>query len=68
VDKPLQIRVIVEDINDNPPVCQQALTVIEVQENEGGGKKAASTHLYRLFWPCCFRLHANKARNSDPKL
>ncbi|KFR17745.1 Cadherin-17, partial [Opisthocomus hoazin] len=37
VDKPLQIRVIVEDINDNPPVCQQALTVIEVQENEGGG-------------------------------
>lgn len=37
VDKPLQIHVIVEDINDNPPVCQQALTVIEVQENEGGG-------------------------------
>ncbi|NWS22799.1 CAD17 protein, partial [Pachyramphus minor] len=36
VDKPLQIHVIVEDINDNPPVCQQALTVIEVQENEGG--------------------------------
>ncbi|NWT65852.1 CAD17 protein, partial [Prunella himalayana] len=37
VDKPLQIHVIVEDINDNPPVCQQALTVIEVQENEKGG-------------------------------
>ncbi|XP_027748330.1 cadherin-17 [Empidonax traillii] len=37
VDKPLQIHVIVEDINDNPPVCQQALTVIEVQENEVGG-------------------------------
>ncbi|KAM6410764.1 cadherin-17 isoform 1-T2 [Pluvialis apricaria] len=37
VDKPLQIQVIVEDINDNPPVCQPALTVIEVQENEGGG-------------------------------
>ncbi|NWH64589.1 CAD17 protein, partial [Geococcyx californianus] len=37
VDKPLQIHVIVEDINDNPPVCQQALTVIEVQENEGVG-------------------------------
>ncbi|KAM6086809.1 cadherin-17 [Chlamydotis macqueenii] len=37
VDKPLRIHVIVEDINDNPPVCQQALTVIEVQENEGGG-------------------------------
>ncbi|NXO00763.1 CAD17 protein, partial [Rhinopomastus cyanomelas] len=37
VDKPLQIHVVVEDINDNPPVCQQALTVLEVQENEGGG-------------------------------
>lgn len=39
MDKPLQIHVIVEDINDNPPVCQQDLTVIEVQENEKGGKK-----------------------------
>ncbi|XP_068020394.1 cadherin-17 [Melanerpes formicivorus] len=37
VDKPLKIHVIVEDINDNPPVCQQALTVLEVQENEGAG-------------------------------
>ncbi|XP_008946216.1 PREDICTED: cadherin-17, partial [Merops nubicus] len=37
VDKPLQVHIIVEDINDNPPVCQQALTVLEVQENEGGG-------------------------------
>ncbi|KAM9235648.1 cadherin-17 [Leptosomus discolor] len=37
VDKPLPIHVIVEDINDNPPVCQQAVTVMEVQENEGGG-------------------------------
>ncbi|NWI75284.1 CAD17 protein, partial [Dryoscopus gambensis] len=37
VDKPLQIHIIVEDINDNPPVCQQDLTIIEVQENEMGG-------------------------------
>ncbi|NXP68915.1 CAD17 protein, partial [Chloropsis cyanopogon] len=37
VDKPLQIHVIVEDINDNPPVCQQGLTIVEVQENEMGG-------------------------------
>ncbi|NXH35364.1 CAD17 protein, partial [Myiagra hebetior] len=37
VDKPLQIHIIVEDINDNPPVCQQDLTIIEVQENEIGG-------------------------------
>ncbi|XP_062424539.1 cadherin-17 [Rhea pennata] len=37
VDKPLKISVEVEDINDNPPVCQKALTVFEVQENEGAG-------------------------------
>ncbi|NXC49567.1 CAD17 protein, partial [Penelope pileata] len=37
VDKPLKINVVVEDINDNPPVCQNKLTVLEVQENEGGG-------------------------------
>ncbi|NXE66287.1 CAD17 protein, partial [Calcarius ornatus] len=37
VDKPLQIHIIVDDINDNPPVCQQDLTIIEVQENEKGG-------------------------------
>ncbi|NXN27762.1 CAD17 protein, partial [Nycticryphes semicollaris] len=37
VDKPLQVQVIVEDINDNPPVCEQSLTLIEVQENESGG-------------------------------
>ncbi|NWH83967.1 CAD17 protein, partial [Aegithalos caudatus] len=37
VDKPLQIHVVVEDIDDNPPVCQQELTIIEVQENEAGG-------------------------------
>ncbi|NXP33550.1 CAD17 protein, partial [Leiothrix lutea] len=37
VDKPLQIHIIVEDIDDNPPVCQQNPTIIEVQENEIGG-------------------------------
>ncbi|NWU03584.1 CAD17 protein, partial [Urocynchramus pylzowi] len=37
VDKPLQIHIVVEDINDNPPVCHQDLTIIEVQENEKGG-------------------------------
>ncbi|XP_064010058.1 cadherin-17 [Pogoniulus pusillus] len=42
VDKPLQIHVVVEDINDNPPVCQHALTVLEVQENEGGGSNIGS--------------------------
>ncbi|NWY53575.1 CAD17 protein, partial [Chionis minor] len=36
-DRPLNIQVVVEDINDNPPVCQKALTVLEVQENEAEG-------------------------------
>lgn len=68
VDKPLQVSVIVEDINDNPPVCQQALTVIEVQENEGEGKKSASAHLYTsILSSYCFQLCANKAGNSDPE-
>ncbi|NXX84003.1 CAD17 protein, partial [Urocolius indicus] len=44
VDKPLQIHVIVEDINDNPPVCQQALTIIEVQENEGAGSNIGTLY------------------------
>lgn len=67
VDKPLQIHIIVEDINDNPPVCQQDLTVIEVQENEKGGKKRTSVNLYTSLYSCCFQLCVNEARNSDPK-
>ncbi|XP_068381758.1 cadherin-17 isoform X4 [Eschrichtius robustus] len=31
---PLQIQVKVKDINDNPPTCPSAVTVLEVQENE----------------------------------
>lgn len=68
VDKPLQIHVIVEDINDNPPVCQQDLTIVEVQENEMGGKKRASVNLHTSLQSyCCFQLCVNTARNSDPK-
>ncbi|XP_074841804.1 cadherin-17 [Carettochelys insculpta] len=37
LDRPLPIYVEVEDINDNPPVCQKVLTILEVQENEGLG-------------------------------
>lgn len=37
---PVRVTVVVEDINDNPPVCQKAVTKFEVQENEGVGKKA----------------------------
>lgn len=39
LDKPLEIQIVVEDVNDNPPVCQKALTIFEVQENENVGKK-----------------------------
>lgn len=46
VDKPLKINIVVEDINDNPPVCQNAVTILEVQENESGGKKISFIHSY----------------------
>lgn len=36
---PLEIRVKVKDVNDNPPTCPSAVTVFEVQENENIGKK-----------------------------
>lgn len=62
MDKPLKVHVIVEDINDNAPVCQQALTVLEVQENEGAGKNSFYSfihiNLVLLLFP------GNKARNS----
>ncbi|XP_026351513.1 cadherin-17 [Ursus americanus] len=34
---PLEIRVKVKDVNDNPPTCPSAVTVFEVQENENIG-------------------------------
>ncbi|KAJ8004939.1 hypothetical protein DPEC_G00141490 [Dallia pectoralis] len=34
VDPPMEVRVVVEDVNDNAPVCGQELSVFEVQENE----------------------------------
>lgn len=36
LEKPLEIFIRVEDVNDNPPVCDEA--VFEVQENEPIGK------------------------------
>uniref|UniRef100_A0A8C3RYZ8 Cadherin 17 n=1 Tax=Chelydra serpentina TaxID=8475 RepID=A0A8C3RYZ8_CHESE len=42
--RPLPIYVQVEDINDNPPVCQNALTIFEVQENEGLGSNIGTLH------------------------
>ncbi|XP_055968507.1 cadherin-17 [Sorex fumeus] len=32
--RPLEVKVKVEDINDNPPSCPPTITVFEVQENE----------------------------------
>ncbi|XP_035019448.2 cadherin-17 [Hippoglossus stenolepis] len=37
VDRPLEIQVLVEDVNDNAPVCENEETVFEVQENEPVG-------------------------------
>ncbi|CAM5089323.1 unnamed protein product [Eretmochelys imbricata] len=42
--RPLPIFVQVEDINDNPPVCQNALTIFEVQENEELGSNIGTLH------------------------
>ncbi|KAM9165650.1 cadherin-17 [Pangshura tecta] len=42
--RPLSIFVQVEDINDNPPVCQNALTIFEVQENEELGSNIGTLH------------------------
>ncbi|XP_015213238.2 cadherin-17 [Lepisosteus oculatus] len=39
LDRPLEIHVIVEDINDNPPVCVHSESLFEVQENENIGNK-----------------------------
>lgn len=37
VDPPMEIHVLVEDVNDNAPVCEQE-TVFEIQEDEPVGK------------------------------
>ncbi|KAG9339392.1 hypothetical protein JZ751_023785, partial [Albula glossodonta] len=39
LDKPMEIPVIVEDVNDNPPVCVESESVFEVQENEQMGSQ-----------------------------
>ncbi|XP_071376349.1 cadherin-17 [Centroberyx affinis] len=37
VDPPMEIQVVAEDVNDNPPMCQEEESVFEVQENEPVG-------------------------------
>ncbi|KAM4568312.1 cadherin-17 isoform 1-T3 [Fundulus diaphanus] len=34
VDPPMEIHVVVDDVNDNEPVCEMEETVLEIQENE----------------------------------
>uniref|UniRef100_A0A3P8XVT0 Cadherin 17, LI cadherin (liver-intestine) n=1 Tax=Esox lucius TaxID=8010 RepID=A0A3P8XVT0_ESOLU len=34
VDPPMEVQVVVEDVNDNAPACDQELSVFELQENE----------------------------------
>ncbi len=38
VDPPMEIQVVVEDVNDNAPVCKDKESVFEVQEDEPVGK------------------------------
>ncbi|XP_051879703.1 cadherin-17 [Pristis pectinata] len=42
LEKPLEIVVIVKDVNDNSPVCKEAVTFLEVQENEQMGSNIGS--------------------------
>ncbi|KAM4580822.1 cadherin-17 [Odontesthes bonariensis] len=37
VDPPMEIQILVEDENDNPPVCENEESVLEVQEDEPVG-------------------------------
>ncbi|XP_031643394.1 cadherin-17-like [Oncorhynchus kisutch] len=37
VDPPLEVQVVVDDVNDNAPICEEELSVFEVQENEPTG-------------------------------
>lgn len=41
VDPPMEIHIVVEDVNDNAPVCEQEETVFEVQEGEPVGETSA---------------------------
>lgn len=38
VDPPMEIHVLVEDVNDNAPLCENEESVFEVQEDEPVGK------------------------------
>ncbi|KAG7470059.1 hypothetical protein MATL_G00135230 [Megalops atlanticus] len=48
LDKPMEIPVMVEDINDNAPVCEVPKNVFEVQENEPLGNQVGVLRVYDL--------------------
>ena len=41
MESPMEIQVVVEDINDNAPECGSEETVFEIQENEPPGKMSS---------------------------
>ncbi|KAJ8290986.1 hypothetical protein GJAV_G00019970 [Gymnothorax javanicus] len=44
LDRPMEIPVIVEDVNDNRPMCEESEAVLEVQENELKGSQIGALH------------------------
>ncbi|XP_043923288.1 cadherin-17 [Protopterus annectens] len=46
LDTPLEIRVDVEDINDNPPVCADSFTAFQVQERASMGTHIGTIRAY----------------------
>ncbi|XP_041104728.1 cadherin-17 isoform X2 [Polyodon spathula] len=48
LEEPIEVHVSVTDINDNPPVCNVPLTVLEVQENEKIGNHIGSLEAFDL--------------------
>lgn len=46
LDPPMEIHVFVEDVNDNPPVCEKEESVLEVQEGEDLGSMVGELKAY----------------------
>lgn len=62
VDPPMEIHVVVEDVNDNSPVCGEDESVFEVQEDEPMGKICVDISVYSIIHRvlCSIPLHAVK--------
>nr|XP_023667454.1 cadherin-17 [Paramormyrops kingsleyae] len=48
LEEPLEIQVVVEDLNDNKPVCEHLVSQFEVQENEEIGSLIGVLQVYDL--------------------